>query len=133
MMSEFLSLLDTQDTFARPSLDSIRQIDRLTQDMKDFPETFAAQVRRTILGRPQSYYGYIRMPYNLTDEEVVDILKYKNKQDVYFAQFSALLKLDFTWYDHMGQHVMVWGESQDIVTTAITAIKMWLKIPAGVA
>ena len=120
------------DTFVRPAEDSIRQIDRLTNDMKNFPETLVAEIKQTIRGRTHSYYGYIRMPYNLSDEEIVTILKYKNKEDVYFAQMSALLHLDFTWYDRVGRHVMVWGESQDIVTTAMTAIKMWLKIPAHV-
>jgi len=130
MMAEFVSMLT--ENYRRPSVESIRQINRLTQDMKGFPEKLEVLVRETILSRPESYYGYIRVPYTLSDDAVCKILRYNMPDDQYFQQLTAFLQLDFTWYDDVGQHIMIWAESKEKITTAVSAIQMWLKIPPHV-
>ena len=117
------------DIHERTATESCRQINRLTDDMKDFPEAMAEKIKQNICAQPLvSFYGYMRVPERLTDAEVVRMLGYNNPRDIHYEQVMELLRLDFIWYDHVGRHVMFWGKTHDIITAAIAAIKLWSKI-----
>ena len=116
-----------EDIHERTAEESCRQIDRLTKDLRDFPEPEADQIRQHIRAQPLvSFYGYMRVPPELTDHDMVWMLSYNDPRDVHFKQVQQLLQLDFVWYDHVGRHVMVWGKTRDIITAAMAAIKMWV-------
>jgi hypothetical protein len=72
----------------------------------------------------------MRVPTHLSDADVVRTLSYNEPRDIHFNQVRMILQLDFIWYDNVGRHVMVWGKSRDLIKTAMTAIKMWVNIPA---
>jgi len=63
-------------SYNRRSVDSLRQINMLTEDMKDLHETLAVEIKQTILEREDSYFGYMLVPTQLTDEVVINILIY---------------------------------------------------------
>ena len=120
-----------EDIHERTAEESCRQINRLTNDMRDFPEADAAHIKQTIRAQPLvSFYGYMRVPTNLSDADVVRTLSYNEPRDIHFDQVRMILQLDFIWYDNVGRHVMVWCKSRDLIKTAMTAIKMWVNIPA---
>ena len=114
--------------YKRASMDSFRQINMLTQYMKDFPEILAAEIKQTVLGREDSYYGYVLLPDRFTDEAVVKTLNYCDPQDKYFAQLTAQLNLDLVWYDDVGRHIMVWSETKSKTDIALWAINRWLEV-----
>jgi hypothetical protein len=117
-------------TYTRSAQESIRQISWLTNDMKDLSEPLAEHLKKIILERPESYYGYIMMSSTLTDDDIRKTLQLYNQSDIYLEALSKRFNLDFTWYDDVGRHIMVWGKSQEIITKAILAIRMWLNISA---
>ena len=116
-----------EDIHERTAEESCRQIDRLTKELRDFPEPEAEQIRQNIRAQPLvSFYGYMRVPSQLTDQDIVWILSYNDLRDGHFEQVRQLLHLDFVWYDRVGRHVMVWGKTRDIITAAMAAIKIWV-------
>ena len=120
-----------EDVHERTAEETCHQINRLTNDMRDFPEAEAEYVKQTIRAQPLvSFYGYMRVPTQLTDADVVRTLSYNEPRDIHFDQVRMILQLDFIWYDNVGRHVMVWGKSRDLIKMAMTAIKMWVNIPA---
>ena len=110
----------------REACESIRQIKMLTNDFKNFPADLATLVQRTIMSRPQSYYGYILVPAHISDVQVLQVLKFDDPQDNYFMQMNMQLKLDFSWYDACGRHVMIWSERKQTMDVALWAIERWL-------
>lgn len=114
--------------YKRASMDSFRQINMLTRDMRDFPEIFAEEIKHTVLGRPDSFYGYVLAPTHLTDEAVIKTLNYGDRLDKYFAQLTAQLNLDLVWYDDVGRHIMVWSETKSKTDIALWAINRWLEV-----
>ena len=115
------------ETHQREAPISIKQINMLTNDFRDFPTQLEEEIHNTILTRPNSYYGYILVPDTLFDYAVMRVLTYGDPQDKYFSQLTAQLELDFCWYDICGRHVMIWSKSQQITEMALGAIKNWLK------
>jgi hypothetical protein len=117
------------DIHERTASESCRQINRLTYDMRDFTEEKAEQIKKNILAQPLvSFYGYMRVPLELTDADVVQMLSYNDSRDTHFEQVMLILQLDFVWYDNIGRHVMVWGKTARIIEAAISAIQLWMKI-----
>jgi hypothetical protein len=113
--------------YQREARDSMRQINMLTNDLKDFPDDLGLLVETTIMSRPQSYYGYVLVPAHITDAHVIRTLSYDDPQDKYFMQLTTQMNLDFTWYDACGRHVMVWSGTKQIMKTALWAIERWLE------
>ena len=116
----------TVTTYQRKSVESMKQINMLTNDFKDFPEHLAAEIEQILLARPHSYYGYVLVPDTISDADVFRTLNYDDPLDKYFIQLTIQMKLDFTWYDECGRHVMVWSSAKEITYRAIWAIERWL-------
>jgi hypothetical protein len=113
-------------THQREGSDSMIQIKMLTNDFKNFPRDLATLVQTTIMSRLQSYYGYILVPVHISDTQVLQVLKFDDPQDKYFMQMNMQLNLDFSWYDAVGRHVMVWCERKQTMDVALWAIERWL-------
>ena len=109
-------------SYNRRSVDSLRQINMLTEDMNDLHETLAVEIKQTILEREDSYFGYMLVPTQLTDEVVINMLNYGDPLDKYFSQLSAQLNLDLVWYDDVDRHIMVWSETKSKTDIALWAI-----------
>ena len=105
---------------------SMRQINMLTNDLKDFPSDLAMLLQTTMMSHKQSYYGYLLIPESITDAQVLQVLSYDDPQDKYFMQLTTQLELDFTWYDACGRYVMIWSERKQTMDTALWAIERWL-------
>lgn len=115
-------------SYNRRSVDPLRQINMLTEDMKDLHETLAVEIKQTILEREDSYFGYMLVPTQLTDEVVINMLNYGDPLDKYFSQLSAQLNLDLVWYDDVDRHIMVWSETKSKTDIALWAINRWLEV-----
>jgi len=100
----------------------------LTEDMKDFPEILAAELKQTVLGREDFYYGYVLLPHRFTDEDVIKTMNYCDPPDKYFSQLTAQLNLDLVWYDEVGRNIMVWSETKSKTDIALWAINRWLEV-----
>lgn len=61
-------------------------------------------INQTVLGREDSFYGYVLVSTHLTGEVVLKTLNYGHLHDKYVAQLTAQLNLDLVWYD--GRHIM---------------------------
>ena len=105
---------------------SMHQINMLTNDLKDYPNDLAVLLQTTIMNHKQSYYGYLLIPASISDAHVLRVLKFDDPLDKHFMQLTSQLKLDFTWYDACGRHVMIWSERKQTMDVALWAIERWL-------
>ena len=121
-----ISNVQIHDTY-----ESIHEITRVTNEMLELSEEYGNALTNTILTRPTSCYGYLSVPSNISDARVLNALQYTNDEDTRFTTLITKFELDFAWFESIERKVMVWGETQEKVDEAMSAIKTWLCFIAG--
>jgi hypothetical protein len=126
MTTEMISNIQIHDTY-----ESVFHIATVTNEMTELSDEYGTALTNTILRRPTSCYGYLNVPSNISDTRVLNALQYANDEDTRFATLITRFGLDFVWFESNERKVLVWGETQEKVDEAISAIKTWFCFMVG--
>ncbi len=69
---------------------------------------------RQIAAMSTPYYGYIVAPNILSDNDILNALRYGDNNDKQFAQLIEWYELERIQFDKTKKHVMCWGSKENV-------------------
>lgn len=65
---------------------------------------------------PVTMFGYVWMENNiLTNQEILNMLRYNDSKDAQFTHFSVWYEVDFVFVDFLTRRIMCWGLEANVL------------------
>lgn len=93
------------------------QIMAFTENFKHAPlnkvSDLQEELRNTLPQEPT--FGYVMYPpFLLTDADVVNAMRYNDRNDIHFTHFTVWYELAFVFLDFHAKQIMCWGTKQNV-------------------
>jgi dsDNA-binding SOS-regulon protein len=110
------------------SADAYDEVMKYTQNLKAFSEIKKAEINEAFKEKNMTTCGFLTPYENLTEKEILEIIRYNDKKDINFAHLTEWFQLDIICYNPKTKQIIIWGDYHNVKETIEELKEMLTKV-----